>query len=100
MAEVIAMKSQSKVFLILAALVLGTMTVAVAPTASAQVHVSGTFPLPHGAISFNVGSPYYGGYGYYHRPAYYGHSYYRPHYYRSYGYAPVVVRTVVAVTVV
>jgi hypothetical protein len=84
------MKSHARVFLIVvAALVMGTLTVAVAPTASAQVAVSGTFPLPHGAISFNVGGPgYYAPapypYAYsYPAPAYpvYYTGYYAPYYY-------------------
>jgi hypothetical protein len=102
-AEVIAMKSHSKVFLIVAALIVGSMTVAVAPTASAQVHISGSLPLPHGGISFNVGDHgyYRGGYGggyYGGRGSYYGgrshhrsyrRGYYDRGYYGGYGYRPV-----------
>jgi|KBSSwiStaDraftv2_1062776.scaffolds.fasta_scaffold00052_47 hypothetical protein len=68
-----------------------------APKASAQVHVRGGFRAPHGpSISFNVGAPYYGGYGYYPsyyddyyyaprpRVVYYSRPYYRPYYRRHY----------------
>lgn len=88
---------------LLAALTVGAAALAVAPSASAQVAVSGSFGLPHGVVSFATGGPAYHHPGYAVAPVSYrrsygrsyssGRSYYRPYrrntYYRnSYYYRP------------
>jgi hypothetical protein len=46
------------------AVLAGSLAIAGASSANAQVRVRGSFPLPHGRISFNIGSPVFpvGGY--------------------------------------
>ncbi len=63
-----------------------TLVFAIAPSAAAQVAISGTFHGPHGAVHFNSGHPYaQGGHGYGHGYRYSG--YCDP----GYAYAPVPV---------
>jgi hypothetical protein len=57
------MKKAIRIAVGTAALAAGLAVVGAAP-ANAQVRFRGSFPLPHGRISVNVGDPYYGG-GYY-----------------------------------
>ena len=82
---------RSKPIMFLAVLVVAFAALAQAPTASAQVAVSGTFGLPHGVVSFGVGHPAYG-YGYGYAPVY--HRHYRPRVYTyvapAYAYRPYV----------
>jgi hypothetical protein len=59
--EVWKMKRSIRIAVGSAALVAG-LAVAGASTANAQVRFRGSFPLPHGRISVNVGGPVYGGY--------------------------------------
>ncbi len=92
------MRSRLSLLMIAAA---AAVVLAVAPRASAQVAVSGTFGGPHGAVSFSTGVPlpfvavahhdYRGrGYGYYGRGDYgRGYGYYgRRPYVRHYDYYP------------
>jgi hypothetical protein len=74
----------SKVFRIAigSGILVAGLAVAGASTASAQVRVRGSFPLPHGRISVDVGHGFpVGGY------APYGYEVYEDPYYEGYGFA-------------
>src|SRR5436190_4193812 len=71
---------------LLAAFIVGAAALAVAPSASAQVAVSGSFGLPHGVVSFGVGGPGYYHPGYAVAPVYVSGRYRRPYYGRSYSH--------------
>ena len=53
---------RSKTLTLSAVLLVSALALAIAPSASAQVAISGSFALPHGVVSF--GTPYYGYAGY------------------------------------
>lgn len=74
------MKKMSRIALGSAVLA-GSLAIAGASTANAQVRIGGSFPLPHGRISFSIGDPLFpvGGY------VPYGYSVYEDPYY-GYGF--------------